>query len=278
MNTSRYVTSRYFRKLVQGNSRLLKLSIFIFFHLGSVGIVCGADPIVIVVLGPPGSGKGTFSQFLKQNYKYAHLSAGDIVRREIENKTPIGLQIANIVEKGRYIDTQVMRELLTHKVYEAKNDNVSFIIDGFGRTDEEIQFLYNLLLQLNFISKTFVLFFDTNDALCEERMSNRIVCSQCEHIYNMSTAVPVIKGICDICSGRIKQRINDTPEIIKKKVHEYREKIEPNYKKSLLFFPYLFYCTDSDLDICMQFYKKLGAKISDFQGNSAELVDVLRNN
>lgn len=277
MNTSRYVTIRYFRKLGQGNSKLLKLLIFIFFHLGSVDIVWGVDPIVIVVLGPPGSGKGTFSQFLKQNYKYAHLSAGDIVRREIENKTPIGLQIANIVEKGRYIDTQVMRELLTHKVYESKNDNVSFIIDGFGRTDEEIQFLYNLLLQLNLISKTFVLFFDTNDALCEERMSNRIVCSRCEHIYNTSTAIPVIKGICDICSGRLKQRINDTPEIIKKKVHDYREKIEPNYKKSLLFFPYLFYCTDSGLDICMQFYKKLGAKISDFQGNSAELVDVLKN-
>lgn len=251
------------------NRRLL----FIFILL--INTAFALEP-VIIVLGTPGSGKGTFSQFLKENYQYNHLSAGDIVRREIDKKTLIGLQIADIVKRGEYINTQIMQSLITQNIYDCHRKNAPFIIDGFGRTNQEIKFLYDLLVQFNLLSNAFVIFLDADDAICKERMSNRIICSQCEHIYNVATAAPIIEEKCNICSGNLVKRINDTPEIIEKKIREYRDRVEFNYKKALALFPHLFYSTECSIDNCMQLYQSLAITIANFHGTSNELVDVLK--
>lgn len=233
---------------------MCRLLVFLFLALSQVLF---AAESVIIVLGPPGAGKGTFSQHFKEKYSYNHLSAGDLVRREIDKKTAIGLEIADIVKRGENIDPRVMRELILRNVNDCKAHDVPFIIDGYGRTEPELQFLYQLLQDLQLLEKAFVLFLDANDEVCRERMTHRLLCSQCDHIYNTVTAIPLVEGQCDICSNPLKKRINDTQQIIDKKIAEYRGSIESAYKKSFELFPYVRFETSGDIESCLRYYDQL---------------------
>lgn len=227
----------------------------------------------ILVFGPPGSGKGTFSQYLKENYRYNHISAGDLVRQEIDKKTAIGRSIEERVKRGEFIDSSIMHELIRCKVLEYKDAGRPFIIDGFGRTQEDMQFLYTLLTSLDLLNNTFVLFLESPDEVCKERIMHRSLCSQCGHVYNTITSPPCLAERCDRCSGRLKQRLNDTPLVIEKRLKEYRTFTEGNYRKGLLFFPSLFYRTDKHLEELETWYANLADHIHAFQGNAKGFIE-----
>lgn len=245
---------------------ILFLSIFIS------NCIAGLEP-VIIVLGPPGSGKGNFSQFLKENYNYNHLGAGDLLRQEINQKTSLGLQIEDVVKNGDYIDTQIMHYLMTKAVSELQKMGRPFTIDGFGGNEHDMEFLQQLLSEHLLLTHTFVFFLDADDAVCKKRMSNRLICRQCEQIYNADSIIPEREGRCDHCSGELFRRNNDKLEIIEKRLRLYRESVEGNYRKALKFFPCLFFRADADLNLCADYYRNLAIQIDQFQGNAKEFID-----
>lgn len=248
---------------------MFKLSLFLSLFLSISHVAFALEP-VIIALGAPGSGKGTFSQYFKENHDYNHFSAGDLVRTEIEKKTAIGLQIADIVKRGEYIDTKIMRELIVQNIHECKAAGKPFIIDGFGRTTEDIEFLYELLSNLDLLSQTIVIFLDADDAICKERMSHRLLCSHCDRIYNSLTVLPIVEGECDRCFHQLKKRMNDTPEIIEKKISDYRKTVESHYRRSFDFFPYIVVQTNDDIESCLASYTVLARKIAQFEGDIHE--------
>ena len=230
---------------------------------------------VILLLGPPGSGKGTFSQLAKEK-GYLHLSAGDFIRDEITNKTPFGLIVEDIVKKGNYVDQTLFAQMMKEKIIALSSEGKPLIIDGYGRVPEDVQFLANTLSDLQLTDRTFVLFFDADDTICKERISGRIICNNCHHVYSTKNTSLHIGDFCLNCiKGILEERINDTPFVIEKRMLEYRKNIEKSYRTSFNFFPVLFFNSGQESLICKQFYQTLLTQIKNHEGDSKSFIQTL---
>lgn len=221
------------------------------------------DDPVIVLVGAPGSGKGTFSQLLKERYGFSHVSAGDLVRLEIQNETPIGLEIREIVKSGNFINSQIMHTLIRSKIYELEKEKKPLIIDNFCRSEEDIAFLYDLLGELHLLENTFVLSLDASDAVCKERIRDRMVCSTCAHVYNLKSHPPGLELVCDVCKSSLSIRINDSAAVIEKRLADYRQKVEPGYSYLYTLFPTIFLFAEKSIDECYCYYESLVEGLKD---------------
>lgn len=178
-----------------------------------------------VLIGPPGSGKGTYCQNLKSE-GYNHICPGDIVRTHIKNKTELGENIKNIVAQGDYVDDSIIFKIIEEHVTNSVNSQAAFIIDGFPRNQEGYKFLYDLLTKLQVKNKTTFIHFIIDDDTCINRIANRLVCFKCYSIYNTKTKLPVEEMICDNCHNRLEQRLGDCEDNTKKRLHYFRKNIE----------------------------------------------------
>jgi adenylate kinase len=174
----------------------------------------------IVLLGKPGSGKGTQAAMLSEETGLPHLSSGAILRDEIKEKTPFGAQIEEYVLRGK-IGPQ---ELITDVVFsyiERKGYGAGFILDGFPRTVYQAE-----KLDERFMPTSCVLI-DVPDDLIVERISNRLTCADCGAIYHTAFRPPASRGICDLCGGRLGQRPDDNDKAIHKRLEIYRGDVQP---------------------------------------------------
>lgn len=209
---------------------------------------------VILLFGPPGSGKGTFSQFAASR-GYAHIGAGDLVREEVYNKTALGIAIKDIVEKGDPIDPAIMFNLVKAKALYYTEQHIPFIIDGYGRTPEDAAMLRQLLKELGV--RVQVVFLDASDATCKERILSRLVCNSC-HFVASELMGNVVDQICPHCNmSLLEKRLGDTVDIINNRLHTYRTKTEQNYRSQLVGLPTFFCNTDRSLDDCFIEYTHL---------------------
>jgi adenylate kinase len=227
---------------------------------------------VILLMGPPGSGKGTFSQYLKEHYGYKHLSAGNIVRREIELQTPLGKEIEEAMKRGDYVDTPAIDALLEKAIAEAVQEGGSLIFDGFLRTERDLDSMCRLVDLHKLKSRIFILHLETCDAVCKERILNRLVCPKCEHIYNLLTAPPLIFAICDLCSSNLEKRVNDSPDATDKRIREFRKESSISFPRAKQLFPNILHDTSQDICACEQFYDRLVSFCTHFLGTPDELV------
>lgn len=227
---------------------------------------------VILLFGPPGSGKGTFSQLAKEK-GYNHLSAGDMIRDEITKKTPFGLEVEEIVRRGGYVDPVVLSQMIKERIAILSAGGKPLIIDGYARTLDDMEVLVDTISKLQLYDNTLVLFFDAEDHICKERISGRLVCNDCHHVYSTKNGAFLAGDPCLNCgTGVLEERINDTIQVINKRMVDYRNSIEKSYRTSLDFFPAIFFNSGQESDVCVKFYKELLTQIKDHEGDAKTFV------
>ena len=174
----------------------------------------------IVMLGPPGAGKGTYASRLTVRLGIPHISTGDMVREEIKKQTDLGLKIKEYSDRGALVPDEIIIKLLAERL--RKPDcNRGFILDGFPRTISQAEALENIA------KIDLVINLNVPDDIIIARLSNRLICSKCGAIYNLLTLKPKKEGVCDKCGGKLYQREDDKPEVIKERLNVYRKQTEP---------------------------------------------------
>ena len=189
----------------------------------------------MVLLGPPGAGKGTQAQVLSKDLRIPHVSTGDMLREAVKEKTALGVKAKEYMEKGLLVPDEVVNGLVKERLMKADAAK-GFILDGFPRTAEQAKSLDKNLAELKMPLDS-VLYFKTSLAIIIRRLSGRRVCGQCGRNYHVTNFRPRVEGVCDICGGGLVQRPDDKEETIEHRLKVYEEQTEPlidYYKKKEL--------------------------------------------
>ncbi len=182
----------------------------------------------IVLLGPPGAGKGTHAKILSERYRIPHISTGDILRSHIKSETPLGKKAQSFIDNGKLVPDDLVIEMVNHRLENPDVKN-GFILDGFPRTVEQAKAL-GALLEERKIPLSFVLEFDTSEEVIIFRLSGRRTCPKCGANYHLQNIVPKQDGICDQCQTALIQRKDDTIDTIRERLKVYHEQTEPLVK------------------------------------------------
>jgi len=179
----------------------------------------------IVLLGAPGSGKGTLAADLVKMYGLPHISTGDIFRQNIKEKTPLGLTASEFISKGELVPDEVTIAMVADRLAQPSCAN-GFLLDGFPRTVAQAEALSAILSGMG-NSLTAVLNLEVKEETVIERLSSRRVCASCGRGYNIVSLPSKVEGICDDCGGKLIQREDDKPETIMNRLQTYRRQTEP---------------------------------------------------
>lgn len=159
----------------------------------------------IILIGPPGSGKGTQSKYIAQQHSFFHLSTGDLLRAEIQAATKLGNEIKQIIDSGALVNDQTMIKLIK-KVIE-QNDSKRILFDGFPRTVDQAKALSDLLRSS--VYPVVVIHLIINKELLLKRIEGRYTCDQCGAIYNIQERPLERDGFCQACGGKNMSQRND---------------------------------------------------------------------
>jgi adenylate kinase len=178
----------------------------------------------IVLMGAPGSGKGTQAQHLVSRYGIPHVSTGDILRREQEQGTELGLRARKIMESGGYVDDATMIAMIRNRLTQSDAAK-GFILDGFPRTIPQAEALTKLLAELR-APLDVVLLFEVNNEQLVKRLSGRRVCELCKKTFNVHTAPPSVPPACVDARDehQVVQRADDAEETVRARLAKYEEK------------------------------------------------------
>ena len=190
----------------------------------------------IVLLGPPGAGKGTLSEILLRDEKLAHVSTGDIFRSEIGKGSDLGKLAKSYIDAGKLVPDEVVADMVAAKLLSAECAD-GFLLDGFPRTINQAGLLENALAKAG-KKLDAVILFDAPEELLIQRLTARRTCRKCGASYNKIFSKPKQEGVCDSCGGELYQRSDDSLETAKNRLSVYKEQtfplIEYYTKKSLL--------------------------------------------
>jgi adenylate kinase len=183
--------------------------------------------MIIVLLGPPGSGKGTQAQLLQSKYNIFKLSTGDMLRQAIENDTALGKKVKPLLASGQLVSDDLMIDIIRDELKENKN-NKDFVFDGFPRTLNQAEKLDDLLTDLN-LEIDHVIEFKVPDTSIIQRVLGRYSCSKCGAAYNKVNNPSKQKDICDYCGTKNSfiHREDDKEETVVKRLQTYHNLINP---------------------------------------------------
>jgi len=176
----------------------------------------------IILLGAPGSGKGTVAEALRSAYGFPKVSTGDLLREAVREKTPLGLVAAAQMGKGGLVDDATVLALLRERL--AREDcRDGYVLDGFPRNLAQAASLDALGLA----GPEIVFDLRVPDEVVLERLTGRRSCPRCEAIYHLVNKPPKTAGVCDVCGAALVQRADDTPEVIRERLKTYHAQTEP---------------------------------------------------
>jgi adenylate kinase len=178
----------------------------------------------LVLLGPPGSGKGTQGERLQEDFRLPYYATGDILRAAVRNGTELGAQAKQYMDRGDLVPDEVMVGLIAERVASDEAAD-GFILDGFPRTIAQAEALDSKLAELG-RELTAAVLIEVPDEEVVRRLSGRRVCVK-GHIFHLEFDPPKNEGVCDIDGSRLEIRDDDKPEVVRHRVSTYHEKTEP---------------------------------------------------
>lgn len=179
----------------------------------------------ILIMGPAGSGKGTMSQYIVDEFQLTHISTGDIFRSEIGQQTELGLLAKGYMDKGLLVPDEVTNKMVAS--YLEKNDNPNgYLLDGYPRSLPQAEAFQVLTAKTKYaIDKVIELKMDFDKLI--ERITGRRLCRGCGTIYHIKTMPSKVEGVCDICGEELYQRKDDTKEGLQVRLDEYNKQTIP---------------------------------------------------
>jgi len=181
-------------------------------------------PVCLTLSGPPGAGKTTFGKMLSERYGIPHISIGRILRKEIADKTPLGLKAAPYVEKGELVPSDFIMGMIKNRL--SQDDcKPGFILDGFPRNMADAKGFDAIVKELK-IKNYRMIGLEVSPDLLIERMNNRRVCKN-GHEYDIVNNPPKKEGVCDIDRLPVEARSDDTPETIRHRFEVYQKETLP---------------------------------------------------
>lgn len=181
--------------------------------------------MITVLLGPPGSGKGTQAKKLLKERQWPQLSTGDMLRSAISSGSRLGLEAKSYMDKGSLVPDQVVVGLISERI-QAPDCARGFVLDGFPRTIPQAESLDAMLQKQGKAVNRAVLFEIGDDELIR-RLSGRRTCLKCGSMYHVEHAPSQKAGVCDQCGSALIQRDDDQPSVIKKRLAVYHEQTAP---------------------------------------------------
>ena len=180
----------------------------------------------IILLGPPGAGKGTQSSRLEQDRGMVQLSTGDMLRAAVAARSPVGLLAKAVMEAGELVSDEIVTGILSERL-DADDVKKGFILDGYPRTEAQARSL-DLLLDEKGMKLDHVIELAVDEDALVDRITGRFSCASCGEGYHDRYKLPAVPGSCDICSSpNFKRRPDDNEETVRNRLAEYRAKTAP---------------------------------------------------
>ncbi len=179
----------------------------------------------IVLLGPPGAGKGTQAELIVKKYGIPQISTGDIFRANIKNGTELGKKAKEYMDKGELVPDELVVDLVKDRL-EQDDCKDGFMLDGFPRTVFQAEELTKIMGAKN-LSIDYVLNIDVAPEKLIDRIAGRRVCKSCGATFNVNTKPTAKEGICDTCGGEVYQRADDNRETVENRINVYFAQTAP---------------------------------------------------
>lgn len=196
----------------------------------------------LILLGPPGAGKGTQAERLSLRLEIPAISTGNMLRRAVEENTPLGQQARQLMDRGELVPDGLIIDLVLERLAQPDCQK-GYILDGVPRTGPQAALLEEKGVQIDA-----AVLLDVSDETVVERMSGRRVCSTCGASYHIAARPPKQEGLCDLCGGALIRRSDDAPETVRRRLDLYHRETEA----------------------VEAFYRQRGRLVSIGQGNSIE--------
>lgn len=178
----------------------------------------------LILLGLPGAGKGTQAKKISQEYNLSHIATGDIFRRLIKERTPLGLRAEKYIKEGKLVPDKDAAKILKDKL--SKLDISSgFVLDGFPRTLYQAEVLTEILEGMN-TKPDLVFFIEVNPDELVDRIAGRRVCLKCGNTYHLKYNPPKIEGICNFCGKKLIQRNDDQEKTVRKRIQIHLKELK----------------------------------------------------
>ncbi len=187
----------------------------------------------VVLLGPPGAGKGTQATGISAKYNIPHISTGDIFRANVKQGTPLGVKAKEYMDKGLLVPDELVCDLVEDRISQADCAN-GYLLDGFPRTVFQAEH-FDAFLKSKGQELDSVVDIEVAEDILLPRMIGRRVCRSCGKPYHVLTMPPKVEGVCDDCGGEVYQRDDDKEETVRNRFNVYNEQTSPlidYYQKS----------------------------------------------
>jgi adenylate kinase len=179
----------------------------------------------MILLGPPGVGKGTEADLLSKRLNLDHISTGDMLRQEVRGDTALGKKAKAFMNEGKLVPDDLIMDMVKKRL-KGKITKRGFVLDGIPRTLCQAEALEKILLEMN-ASLDFAINLQAKEGIIIERLSGRRVCRKCDALYHIKNMKPKRQDICDRCGGELYQRDDDKVSTIKERLRVYEDETHP---------------------------------------------------